>query len=160
MFVDLLVRYVCKDLSARSLRSLWRGFLTSVRIRKSFNQYVPKTQIIYYIHLHSCRHRRGGDFTSPNFGLRSGYMKYIRLSLCTYIYTIMLMNILCLLWFKMVLVARVFWPFLLGLGYDQCFILADASSGVDRADEQTVAMAGGPKGTQGDPSALRGGIFQ
>lgn len=77
-----------------------------------------------------------------------------------YIYTIMLMNILCLLWFKMVLVARVFWPFLLGLGYDQCFILADASSGVDRADEQTVAMAGGPKGTQGDPSALRGGIFQ
>lgn len=60
----------------------------------------------------------------------------------------------------MVLVARVFWPFLLGLGYDQCFILADASSGVDRADEQTVAMAGGPKGTQGDPSALRGGIFQ
>lgn len=24
--------------------------------------------------------------------------------------------------------------------YDQCFILADASSGVDRADEQTVAM--------------------
>ena len=86
MFVDLLVRYVCKDLSARSLRSLWRGFLTSVRIRKSFNQYVPKTQIIYYIHLHSCRHRRGGDFTSPNFGLRSGYMKYIRLSLCTYIY--------------------------------------------------------------------------
>jgi hypothetical protein len=101
----------------------------------------------YILHLHSCRHRRGGDFTSPNFGLRSGYMKYIRLSLCTYIYTIMLMNILCLLWFKMVLVARVFWPFLLGLGYDQCFILADASSGVDRADEQTVAMAGGPKGT-------------
>ena len=25
-------------------------------------------------------------------------------------------------------------------GYDQCFILADASAGVDRADEQTVAM--------------------